>query len=128
MSFFDQIFGSKPEELNPIWKKIDNEDDLNEAIEHSKDIPVVIFKHSTRCIISKTVLKNFENKAEAMGNTTLDFYYLDLLNHRDLSNKIAETFGITHQSPQVLVIKDQKAIYHSSHDRISLQSILKELS
>lgn len=128
MSFFDQIFGSKPEELNPIWKKIENGDDLAEAIEHSKDIPVVIFKHSTRCIISKTVLKNFENKAEAMGNAVLEFYYLDLLNHRDISNKIAETFGITHQSPQVILIKGQKAIYHTSHDRISLQSIIKELN
>lgn len=128
MSFFDQIFGSKPEELNPIWKKMENEEDLAEAIQVSNDKPVVVFKHSTRCIISKTVLRNFENELESNENASLYFYYLDLLNYRDISNKIAKDFGVTHQSPQVMVIKNQEIIYHSSHDRISLQSILKELN
>ncbi len=125
MSFFNNLFGSDTNELNSIWKVINSGEALAAAKAMSKEKSVVIFKHSTRCIISKTVLRNFENEMESTANLPFETYFLDLLNHRDISNQIAEDFGVTHQSPQALLIKDEKAVYDMSHDGISLETILK---
>lgn len=121
------FFGSSSKNISEIWHKIESENDLNTTIENSNIKNVVIFKHSTRCIISKTVLKNFENEAENSNTENIDFYYLDLLNYKNISNEIAEQFNITHQSPQVILIKNEEAVYNASHDGISLETIKQHL-
>lgn len=131
MSLFNNLFGgsnSASSELPEFWRKLESSEDLQSAIEKSSEKIIVIFKHSTRCIISKTVLRNFEKEIEQNQNNDIEFYYLDLLNYRNISNEIAENLHVTHQSPQVIVIKNQQAIYNVSHDGISLESILNNIS
>ena len=131
MSLFNNLFGgsnSASSELPEFWRKLESSEDLQSAIEKSSEKIIVIFKHSTRCIISKTVLRNFEKEIEQNQNNDIEFYYLDLLNYRNISNEIAENLHVTHQSPQVIVIKNQQAIYNASHDGISLESILNNIS
>lgn len=121
MSFFNKIFGSSEEEKSSpeFWKYIESEEDLNRAIAVSTEKKVAIFKHSTRCFISKTVLKNFEKEVEN-SDKNMDYYFLDLLAHRDLSNKIADDLGVTHQSPQLIVLENGVVVNHASHQSISL--------
>ncbi|KQT23276.1 general stress protein [Chryseobacterium sp. Leaf405] len=125
MSFFDKIFGGKDasSEQKSFWKKIESEEDLKKAIEHSFQNKIAIFKHSTSCFISKTVLRNFEKELENLEQTT-DLYFLDLLAYRPISNKIAEDLGVTHQSPQLIVVENGKAINNASHQDISVEQIL----
>lgn len=127
MSFFDKIFGGKEEtkEQKSFWKKIESEDDLKIAIENSYAYKIAIFKHSTSCFISKTVLKNLEREIESLENTgsIADLYFLDLLAYRSLSNKIAEDLEIRHESPQLLVIENGKVINHASHQDISINQL-----
>ncbi len=123
MSFFGNMFGKSEEEnRNSYWTEIKNEEDLERAIDGSFVRTAVIFKHSTRCIISKTVLRNFERQMNDKVDS-VDFYFLDLLAHRDISNKIAEVFDVTHQSPQMIVLKDGKAVESASHDSISMNLV-----
>lgn len=124
MSFLDKIFGGKQEEkeTKSFWNIIKSEDDLKIAIENSYAYKIAIFKHSTSCFISKTVLKNFEKEIEASDEKGA-FYFLDLLAYRPLSNKIADDFGIRHESPQLLVIENGKVISHASHQDISLNQM-----
>ena len=121
MSFFNKIFGSSEEEKpSPkFWKYIESEEDLKRAIATSAEKKVAIFKHSTKCFISKTVLKNFEKEVEN-SDKKVDYYFLDLLAHRDLSNKIADDLGVTHQSPQLIVLENGVVVNHASHQSISL--------
>ncbi|KFF02149.1 bacillithiol system redox-active protein YtxJ [Chryseobacterium luteum] len=124
MSFFDKIFGGKENtpERKSFWKKIESEEDLAKAIETSYHHKVAIFKHSTRCFISKTVLKNFEKEIDNLDQK-LDLYYLDLLEYRSISNKISQDLGIRHESPQLIVIEDGKIINSASHEDISVSQI-----
>ncbi|AZB22585.1 bacillithiol system redox-active protein YtxJ [Chryseobacterium manosquense] len=124
MSFFNKIFGSSEEEKpSPkFWKYIESEEDLKRAIATSAEKKVAIFKHSTKCFISKTVLKNFEKEVEN-SDKNVDYYFLDLLAHRDLSNKIADDLGVTHQSPQLIVLENGVVVNHASHQSISLSLI-----
>jgi bacillithiol system protein YtxJ len=120
MSLFKNIFGSSEEEGNQSskieWRQLTDLGQLNEIIDLSNEKAVLIFKHSTRCSISRFALKQFENEFDLEEKITP--YFLDLLNHRDVSNEIANRFDVFHQSPQILLIKNGKAIFSTSHDDI----------
>lgn len=105
------------------WKVLENSNQIEEIKEASHNKLQLIFKHSTRCIISKMALKNFES--DFLLHNVIDTYYLDLIAYRDISNKIADDFGITHQSPQILLIKNGTVIYHASHESIDANVLIK---
>ncbi len=105
------------------WNKLNNATQLDEIKAESADQPVLIFKHSTSCSISAMALSRMErNWSEAAG---IKPYYLDLLANRSLSGQIADTFKVTHQSPQVLLIQDGKCVYDASHMGISFQALMQ---
>ncbi len=124
MSFFDKIFSGKEDssDKSTIWKSIGNEEDLKKAIEDSFHHKIGIFKHSTSCFISKTVLKNFEKEINSLDEKP-ELYFLDLLAHRAVSNKIAADLEVRHESPQFLVIENGKVISNASHQHISADQI-----
>ncbi len=105
------------------WKTLTTEAGLLEAIEQSVTKPIVIFKHSTRCSIS-SVIKNRLEKADSPAE--VDFYYLDLITYRNISNQIAEKFSVQHESPQVLVIRNKECVYDESHYGITMEDIIAE--
>ena len=121
MGLFD-LFKNDTAVRPSFWKSLTSEEDLSKAIHESYQHTVVLFKHSTRCFISKSVLKSFENEVTE-DSKNAGYYFLDLLKYRPLSNKIAQDFEITHQSPQMIVLIDGKAINHASHEAISNQLI-----
>lgn len=59
---------------------------------------------------------------------TIDFYYLDLISNRKLSNTIAETFNVHHESPQLLLIKNGECVYDESHSGISMDDIVERVA
>lgn len=128
MSLFKNIFGSSEEE-NKVskldWRPLSDLGQLNEIVHESHEKPIVLFKHSTRCGISRAVLKQFEKEYDLEDEIVL--YYLDLLNHRDVSNEVASRFGVVHQSPQLLLIVNGKAIYDASHSDIEVDDLKHNL-
>ena len=109
------------------WIELNSEEKLAEAKAASKNNPVVLFKHSTTCPISTTALNRLERnwKEEEVAGTKA--YYLDLLSHRNISREIAHLFDVEHQSPQVLIIQNEKSVYDRSHFDIDYPSIKKEI-
>ena len=126
MSLFKNIFGhSETEKMvsKVNWKPLSNLGIINEIKDISLEKTVVIFKHSTRCSISRMVLKQFENEYNLENK--LDLYFLDLLEHRDISNEIANVFGVVHQSPQLIVIQNGVSVYNASHESIDANDLEK---
>ena len=125
MSIFKTIFGNSEEQNsesdNINWIPLTDNNQLNEIIANSANKPIVIFKHSTRCSISRMALKQLEREFDL--KETIDTYFLDLLEYRNISNEISERFHVTHQSPQLILIKDGKAVYHASHSDIDADSL-----
>lgn len=102
------------------WNELTDMAQLDAIVEESKTQPVVIFKHSIRCSISTMAKGRLERSEEPQG---VKFYYLDLINHRDISNKVAEVFQVHHESPQILLIKNGECTYEESHNGISMEEI-----
>ena len=105
------------------WKELTEQFQLEQLKTQSEDQPVLIFKHSTRCSISRFALKQFESEFDL--HDKIAPYYLDLLNHRDISNEIAIQFNVQHQSPQILLLKDRVVVYHTSHENIDATELKK---
>ena len=128
MSFFKNIFkenaNTSKEEVNETAKfyTLDKMEQFDEIDEISQTKPVVLFKHSTRCSISRMALKQFDAEFN-YPEEKIDWYLLDLLNHRDLSNEIASRYNVMHQSPQIIVIRNGKAVFNESHDSISAEDL-----
>jgi len=124
MSLFKNMFGSSGEENKSskiAWRQLTDLGQLNEIVEVSNEKIVLIFKHSTRCSISRYSLKQFEN--EFTFEDKIVPYFLDLIAHRDVSNEIAQRFGVFHESPQIMLIKEGKAIYDASHESIDAKKL-----
>ena len=110
------------------WNNLLRQEQLSEIIEESKQAPVAIFKHSTSCSISATAKSRLERQWDDSSLSLVKPYYLDLLANRPLSNAIAETFAIRHESPQLLLIQDGKCTYDASHFNIKVDEIKKKVS
>ncbi len=106
------------------WNTLADINQLADIDALSINKPILIFKHSTRCSISSTALNRLERNWKPEDADKVTPYMLDLLQHRDISNTIADRYGIEHESPQALVIKDGKVVYHESHMGISYTDIL----
>ncbi|MES2268360.1 MAG: bacillithiol system redox-active protein YtxJ [Bacteroidota bacterium] len=87
----------------------------------------LIFKHSTRCSISMMAKRRFEMDWENLP-ADMPLYFLDLIKHRDLSNKIAQDFSVYHESPQMLLIKDGECVLDQSHGSISIDEAMSVMA
>ena len=117
MGIFDSMFKS---ENKPTWPgiAIESKAHLEALIADSFKRPQLIFKHSTRCSISRFVLADFTAHFTYSSDEFVA-HYLDLLNYREISNEIADHFEVVHQSPQLLVVKNGKIVSHASHEGIN---------
>ena len=128
MVFLKNIFRDKTskevEKTYLIWTPLISVEEINTIKEISKNYSILIFKHSTRCGISRMVIKQFESLFNE-ENKQLKVYYLDLLNFREVSSKLSEVFQVIHQSPQLLVIKNGISVYDESHFEITKVNLSK---
>ena len=104
------------------WIPLTDLGQLNEIADTSFNKATLIFKHSTRCSVSRMALRQFENEID-INDDAIETYFLDLLNYRTISNEIATKFNIEHQSPQLILIQNGKVTYHVSHSDISASEL-----
>lgn len=101
-------------------------DDFEAVLEASKDAPQLIFKHSTTCPISGGAYRRVNDWMSGGGSTPV--HLVKVIESRPISNAIAERLGVTHQSPQIILVKDGAAAWDTSHGAISSDSISKAIA
>ncbi|WP_299122431.1 bacillithiol system redox-active protein YtxJ [uncultured Winogradskyella sp.] len=124
---FKKLFGSsepKEEKILP-WIALNSMAQLDTISEKSKTKTQLIFKHSTRCGISRMVMNQFVSAYDIDANA--DLYYLDLLSYREVSNEVGYKYQVMHQSPQLLVLRNGVAVAHASHGAINEMDLEKFL-
>lgn len=106
------------------WVPLASSEQLEVIKERSVVKPQVIFKHSTTCGISRMVINRF-NEGYDIPVDSLDLHYLDLHQYRSVSNETSKMFGVVHESPQLLVIKNGTVVAHESHGAITQLDLTK---
>ena len=109
------------------WNELKALDQLEEIKKESAEKLVLIFKHSTRCNVSRMTLDRLERQWQASALPNVSIFYLDLLRFRDISNAIAEQFNVEHHSPQILLISNRKSVLDLSHYEIEFDAIRKSV-
>lgn len=130
MGLLGKIFGNDAEEKQPggsiNWVELNDVSQLEEIEKESEEKHIVILKHSTRCGVSRMVLRMFESDYDLPEDAPVKLYFLDLISFREVSNAVAEKFGVRHESPQLIILKNREVVHHSSHQSISAGKV-KEL-
>lgn len=88
--------------------------------------PTLLFKHSTRCSISTMALDRVQRKMTDI-ESAMDVYFIDVISDRQLSNNIAQEYGVTHESPQAILLHNGNVVYSASHNAISADAILSHV-
>lgn len=108
----------------PHVKEIMTDKDWDAILAESKKSPVFIFKHSTECPISAGAafrtndwIKNKSTKE------TPKFYFVKVIERRPVSKKIEKDIAVKHESPQLLLMKNGKNLWNTSHEKITAKSI-----
>ena len=128
MGLFDKVFKSERDivkkEIEEVpWHALTEKEQLDKIEKESEKQPVVIFKHSTRCGISRMVLNNFERNYDMSKDKEVKLYFLDLIANRDVSSEVASRLNVRHESPQMIILKDREVVHHSSHQSIDVERL-----
>ena len=107
------------------WNELRTLEQVDQIVEESKSAPVLIFKYSSRCSVSRMALDRLERKWKAGETRNPKPYFLDLLSHRDTSRRVESQFDVPHESPQVLLIEGGVSVYDESHFGIDYDQIMQ---
>ncbi|MFC4737580.1 bacillithiol system redox-active protein YtxJ [Bacillus daqingensis] len=99
-------------------KKLEDNETLRTLYERPE--PFLIFKHSTTCPISSEAWSELQSYADI---SELPIYYLHVQEFRSGSADIAETYSVKHESPQALLVHNQRVLWHDSHWNITKDSL-----
>lgn len=99
---------------------ISDTDDFRKAVETSDSKPIVVFKHSRICSLSSRAYRELQKLSEPADPPV---YILTIQDNRPLSDSIESEFEIRHESPQIIVFDRQKVVHHTSHSRITADSV-----
>lgn len=129
MGIFSTLFNSsnlQDDRQSIKWISLTEISQLDHIINLSNTKPVLIFKHSTRCGISRFALNSFERGYD-IHEDNLAPYFLDLISYRQISKTIAVKLNVYHESPQAIIISKGNVIYSASHGDISVEDIKKAI-
>ena len=122
IQFFRSFAHNKSSKMD--WINLNSVEQLAEINENSKNKTQIIFKHSTRCSVSVFAKRILSDEYSDEIKKNADVYYLDLIAFRQISNSIANYYGVVHESPQILVINNGECTFNASHSDVSFKSAL----
>jgi len=99
--------------------KVSDKETLEKLLTISRDRPVLVFKHSNACAISSRAYREMEQLD--------DVNLLEVQSARELSNRLAELTGVEHETPQVIVLRDGRAVWNASHYDVNVAAVTKAL-
>ncbi len=122
----NSLFGSKSKTASMPWKPLKTVAELDQLMADSATRPQLLFKHSTRCSISSMALARLEKEWNLEGK--VDAWYLDLLAHKNISNTVAKLLNVEYESPQAILVVNEKAAHVDSHSGITVRNIAKAIA
>ncbi len=108
--------------MHPQLLPLHHMDDLDALLGTSAGRPVVLFKHSHTCGVSAEAL---DELVDHLGRKRSDARYaiVTVQTHRTLSNAVTQRFGVRHETPQVLLIRDGKVVWSATHFRVTADAV-----
>ena len=102
---------------------------LEQVITDSHARPVLLFKHSYTCGISAEALDELRAHLDQQTAlpTGVSYAIVTVQTHREVSNAIASTLGVRHETPQAILVREGRAVWTASHFRVNAAELQKAL-
>jgi bacillithiol system protein YtxJ len=95
---------------------------LDAAIAESRERPVLLFKHSRYCGVSCEALDELQTHVDG-SDASVAYKMITVQTHRPVSDAAAQRFGLRHETPQAILLRDGKAVWNASHWRITASNL-----
>jgi bacillithiol system protein YtxJ len=91
-----------------------------------EDLPLVlVYKHSTRCFASTSARSRMEDLAALRPD--LPILQVDVIAERELSQEISRRLGVVHESPQAILVREGRPVWHTSHSGVTVEAVTRQL-
>lgn len=109
------------------WNRLEDIVEWERIFKKSGRKPQILYKHSNRCSVSWFAKSKLEKASETLAEKA-DMHVVDVIRNREVSNYIAENLELRHESPQAILVKDEKVVWHASHGSINENKMLEALN
>ena len=89
---------------------------LNQFLTGASGAAAVLFKHSDTCGVSARAYAEMSKLREPVGLITVQ-------KARTVSDEIEKRWNVDHESPQVLIIRDDKVVWDASHFQVKAEQV-----
>lgn len=107
------------------FRSLTSESEWDDARTASEDAPVIIFKHSNVCPVSAQAQGEMAQLAE---DADLPVYRVVVQEHRSVSNAVEADLDVRHETPQVILLRDRRPVFDTSHFEVTADTIRDALS
>ncbi len=114
-------------DTRPAWRHPRTERDIADILAASARRPQLIYKHSPSCGVSWIARSRLESAWDRISELA-ECHTIDVIADRALSSHVASVTNVPHQSPQLLVVRDGRVVWHASHGQVRSESALQALS
>jgi len=102
-------------------------EELDQALSESAEHPVLLFKHSLTCPISTRAFQEFQTYLET-ADSRVAYKLITVQTARQVSGSAADRLGVTHQSPQAILVRNGASVWSASHFDITSESLGRAIS
>jgi bacillithiol system protein YtxJ len=106
-------------------KDCNSDEDFRQLLEASGERPVFLFKHSTTCPFSRGMFRQFTEFSEQEPGP--EYWRVLVRENKELAQEIARQSGISHESPQVILFRDGKAVWKASSRGINPDNLARQV-
>lgn len=126
MSFFDMFRASSGgPAVSEKWQRLASTEEADTLFAQTGR-PVLIYKHSFACSICTFSMLSLERNLAEIEEAA-DVYFVDVRAERSISNYIAQKSGVTHQSPQAILLYKGHPYWHGSHSEVRAEYVMDAL-
>lgn len=105
--------------------ELDSSDGLAQCLAASTAAPLFLFKHSTRCPVSASALREVAAYVRREGDGVLPVYVNYVVESRAIAQEIASELGVRHESPQIVLVSDRRALWRQSHGGVRADAMVQ---
>lgn len=98
------------------FTEIDDLESLDRFVANLNGSAGVVFKHSNSCGVSSRAYAE-------MSKLTLPIGIVVVQDARAVSDEVEKRWQVNHETPQVLIIKDGKALWNASHFQVKAEQV-----
>jgi len=113
--------------MSAALTRLERLEDLHALLAQTADRPLLIYKHSLTCGSSAWAFDELRGHLHAVP-AGADYAMVAVQTHRDLSDEVARRLGVRHETPQVILVRDGRAVWSASHFRVTAAAVDQALA